>query len=76
MSREVKKKVTSEEKMESMLDCIYTPKNQCDVPWYRMSDYISFKLRPFLKLMNELKLLTEGEIVIKDEKGKYATYKG
>ena len=66
MSREVQKKVTSEEKMECMLDCIYTTRNDGDLPWYELSVHIRDKLRPFMRLMVEMKLVTDGEIVIKD----------
>ena len=62
--------------MECMLDCIYTATNQDDLQWHEMSVHIRDRLEPFLKLMNEIKLLTEGEIVIKDEKGKDVIYKG
>ena len=76
MAREVQQKVTSEEKLECMLDCIYKTSNQGDLPWYEVSVHIRDKLKPFLKLVKEMKLLTEGEIVIKNEKGKDLYYKG
>ena len=62
--------------MDCMLDCIYTVRNQGDMAWYELSVHIRDKLKPFLRLMKEMMLLTDGEIPMKDSKGVTGTYKG
>ena len=76
MAREVQKIATQEDKMECMLDCIYTVRNHGDLPWYEMSVHIRDKIMPFFKLLREMKLLTKGEYNLTNEQGNKLSYKG